>query len=146
MEVILKEDMPNLGKAGDIIRVKEGYGRNYLLPQKKALIADEQNKKLWEQEKKKREAKRAKEIEEANNFAKKLATLVCTITKQAGEEDKLFGSVTAMDIAQGLAKEGLAVDKKLIHLEEPIKQLGSYTVGVRLHAEVTAMVKVKVVK
>ncbi|MDO8461419.1 MAG: 50S ribosomal protein L9 [Deltaproteobacteria bacterium] len=146
MEVILKEDIPNLGKAGDVIKVREGFGRNYLLPQKKAFIADKANQQLWDQQKKKVEAKRAKEKEEAGRLAEKLATLICTITKQAGEEDKLFGSVTTMDIAQALAKEGLAVDKKLIHLDEPIKQVGSYVVQVKLHTEVVAKVTVKVVK
>lgn len=151
MEVILKQDVKTLGRSGDVVKVKEGYARNFLLPQKKAVMADSGNRKLIEDLKRKQQLRAEKERQEAKELAEKISKLTCTITKQAGDEkegkeSKLFGSVTAMDIAQALAHEGLAIDKKDILLAEPIKQLGTYKVDVKLHTDVKATVTVKIVK
>jgi large subunit ribosomal protein L9 len=151
MELILKEDVRSLGRAGDVVKVKSGYARNFLLPQKKALLADETNRKVVEELKKKQSMRLAKEKEEAAELADKISRLNITVTKQAGDDEdgkstKLFGSVTTMEIAQALAKEGLAVDKKLLHLDKPIKELGSFKVAVKLHPEVVATLKIKVAK
>jgi len=124
MEVVLLEDIPNLGQATDLIKVADGFGRNYLLPQKKALKATPKNIKL----------------------AKKIESISCTISKQVGEEDKLFGSVTSIDIEKALKNEKIEIDRKNIILPEPIKSIGIYTVPIKLHHEVTAQLKVWVVK
>ena len=129
MEVILREDVKSLGKAGELVRVRPGYARNFLLPKGLAYEASEGNKKRIA----------------AQAFAARLAAAAVTLTGKAGEEGKLFGSVTAQDIAEALAQQGLEVDRRRIELEHPIKLLGFHTVTVRLHPEVHAEVRVQVV-
>ena len=146
MQVILKEDIQSLGKAGDIVNVREGYGRNYLLPKKKAILAAPNNLKQLEHQKKIVEALQLKRKRTAEELSKKLAALSLTISRDAGDEDKLFGSVTTKDISEALRNEGFIIDRHDIHLEAPIKKLGIFDVPAKLHPEVTATVKVWVVK
>lgn len=146
MEVILHENVPNLGEVGDIVTVKDGYARNFLLPKKLAVVADPSNVRMLEHQKRVVQGKQAKMKSKAEDLAKKLATLSVTINKEAGEEDKIFGSVTTMEIANALRTEGYTIDKRHITLAEPIKKIGVYDVAVRLHPEVNGTVKVWVVK
>lgn len=146
MKVILIEDVDRLGKIGDVVTVKEGYARNYLLPNKKAREANSSNIKLLDALKKKKAAQDKKVMDEAQALADKLAGLTLSITAESGEEDKLFGSVSNDMISESLAVQGIAIDKREIALEEPIKKLGLYTVTVKIHPEVKASLKVLVVK
>lgn len=145
MKLILREDVPALGKAGDVVEVKRGYGRNYLVPRAKAVMATTANLRQVEHEKAVSLAGQAKRKAAAGNIAATLQSLSLTISRRVGEQDKLFGSVTALDIAEALAAQGSAMDRRQIHLPEPIKALGEYQVEIRLHAEVTAKIKVSVV-
>ena len=145
IEVILREDIKTLGKAGELVRVKPGYARNYLLPHGLAYEATEGNKKRIAAETRARTTRVEAEKNEAQGFAAKLAAVTVTLTGKAGEEGKLFGSVTAPDIADALAKQGLEIDRRRIELEHPIKALGFHSVAVRLHPEVHAEVRVQVV-
>ena len=146
MKVILKSDVERLGKTGDVVAVAAGYARNYLLPRGLALEATAHSVEQIEIEGKRAEKARQRQAADAAALAQKLEQLSLTISKQAGESDKLFGTVTAMEIAEALVKEGHEIDKRKIELEEPIKTLGIYTIPVRLHTDVTAKVKVWVVK
>ena len=146
MKVILLEEMPSLGKAGDAIKIADGYGRNYLIPQKKAIEATSKNMKVWECQKNLLKDKIGKVKKEAEKLAEKIEGISCTVSKQTGEEDKLFGSVTSMDIEDSLKEEGIEIDRKKIILDEPIKKLGIYTIPIKLHPEVIANLKVWVVK
>ncbi len=146
MQVILKEDVQSLGKAGDVVNVSEGYGRNYLLPEKKAILAAPNNLKQLEHQKRIVEALQLKRKRTAEELSQKLASLSLTISRDAGEEDKLFGSVTTKDISEALKNEGFIIDRHDIHLDAPIKKLGIFDVPAKLHPEVTATVKVWVVK
>ncbi len=146
MQVILREDVPAVGKAGEVIRVAEGFGRNYLLPQKKALMATKANLKHLEQEKQVIDAKRTKLKKEAEELGQKIASLSVSLSKQAGEEDKIFGSVSSRDIADALLAQGVTIDKKLIWLKEPIKKIGDHSVDVHLHGDVVVSLKVTVIK
>lgn len=146
MEVILREEVHGLGKAGELVKVREGYARNYLLPQKKAVLADPKNVKQLEHQKRMAEASEKKIKKAAEEAANKLSSISVTIEREAGEEDKLFGSVSGKDIADALRKQGATIDKRQIQLAEPIKQIGEYSVNIKLHSEVTAAVKVWVVK
>lgn len=146
MKVILSEDIPSLGKIGDVVQVADGYGRNFLIPQGKALPATSQSVKKFEHQKQVLKQKVEKEKKEAEKLAKKLEGVSCTITMDAGEGDKLFGAVTSMDIEAALKNEDITVDRKKILLEEPIKSLGIYTVPIKLHPGITANLKVWVVK
>lgn len=146
MDVILQEDMPDLGKAGDVVSVREGYGRNYLLPRKKAVMADRKNLRQLEHHKRVVAAKQQKIRKRSEELAEKLKALSITIAREVGEEDKLFGSVTSKDIAAALRNEGFVIDRHDIQLEAPIKQIGIFDVGIRLHPEVTGVVKIWVVK
>ena len=146
MKVILRSDVERLGSAGDVVSVAAGYARNFLLPRGFAVAATDGNVQLIEIEKKRLAKDQVRLKEEAAALAKELEQVSLTISKQAGEEDKLFGSVTNMEIAEALAKENHEIDKRKIILEEPIKALGIYTVPVKLHTEVTANVKLWVVK
>ncbi|MDP2600171.1 MAG: 50S ribosomal protein L9 [Deltaproteobacteria bacterium] len=146
MEVILKEDIKSIGKAGEVVKVKPGFARNYLFPQGKAVAAGEGNLKELEHHKRAVQARQSKLKKGAEELAASLAGLSITVKKEAGEGDKLFGSVTTKDIADALRREKITVDKRSIELKEPIKQLGIFEVPVRLHAEVTASLKVLVVK
>jgi large subunit ribosomal protein L9 len=145
MKVIILEDIDRLGKAGDIVTVKEGYARNYLIPNNKAKPATAGNMRILEDIKKKRAAEEAKKTAEAKAIADKLSALSLTINAKAGEEDKLFGSISAEIIAESLASEGFTVDKRDILIDEPIKKLGVFQVAVKLHPEVKATVRVWVV-
>ncbi|AKF82787.1 50S ribosomal protein L9 [Myxococcus sp. MISCRS1] len=144
MKVILREDIENLGKSGELVTVKDGFGRNYLLPRKKAVLASEQNLRQLEHEKAVITARNAKLKGAAEEQAKKVGSIKVTIKRKVGEQDKLFGSVTALDIAEAVAAQGQTVDRRAIHLPEPIKTLGNYEVELRLHREVTAKIKVEV--
>lgn len=146
MKVILKENHDKLGKIGDVVTVKDGYARNYLIPKKIAYIATEGNIRRLEEEKKQYEARLKKEKVSATEMAAEIEKLSLTIPVQVGEDDKLFGSVTSQMIADSLKEKGYDIDKKKILLEEPIKVLGIYTVDVKLHPEVTTKVKVWVVR
>ena len=146
MKVILVEDVKALGKSGDQVNVADGYARNFLVPKKLALVASPANQRVYENEAKARVKKHEKEKADAQALAGKLGALSLTIARQAGEDDKLFGSVTNGDIAEALAKEGHKIDKRDIELAEHLKALGIFEVPLKLHPEVTAMVKVWVVK
>ena len=145
IEVILREDIKSLGKAGEMVRVKPGYARNFLLPRGLAFEATEGNKKRIAAETRARSVRDQAERTEAERFAATLGAVTLTLTGKAGEEGKLFGSITAQDIADALAAQGQQVDRRRIELEHPIKTLGHHTVGVRLHPEVHAEVRVSVV-
>jgi large subunit ribosomal protein L9 len=145
MELILREDVKSLGKAGEMVRVKPGYARNYLLPQGLAYEATEGNKKRIAAETKARASRHDAERAEAERAAAALGQVALTLTGKAGEEGKLFGSITTQDIADALARQGQQVDKRRIELNHPIKTLGHHTVAVRLHPEVQAEVHVSVV-
>ncbi|RMG59716.1 MAG: 50S ribosomal protein L9 [Deltaproteobacteria bacterium] len=144
MKVILLQDVENLGKAGDIIEVANGYGRNYLIPKKLAVLADTKNVKMFEHQKRMVEAKVRRMREKAKTLAEKLEGLELTIPAKVGEEGKLFGSVTSSDIAEELSRMGYDVDRKQIELESAIKSVGEYTVRVRVASGVTAELKVTV--
>ena len=145
MEVILREDVKSLGKAGALVRVKPGYARNFLLPQGLAFEATAGNKKRIEAESKARETRASHDRNEAQGLAATLSAVAITIPAKAGEGDRLFGSITAQDIADGLAKAGHPVDKRKIELPHPIKQLGEHAVPIRLHSDVHATVSVTIV-
>lgn len=146
MQVILQEDIPSLGKAGEVVNVKSGYGRNYLLPRGKAVLADPKNLRMLEHQKRVVSAKEAKRKRGAEDLAGKLSQLSITISREAGEGEKIFGSVTTKDIADSLRREGYAIDRHNIQLDEPLKQLGIFDVPIKLHPEVNGTVKVWVVK
>jgi large subunit ribosomal protein L9 len=144
MEVILLHDMDKLGVRGQIVNVADGYGRNYLLPKKLAVAATPQNRKWVEQQRVRFLKQSAREKEEAEDLAKLLTDVSLTFTRRAGEQGTVFGSVTAIDVADGLKAQGFQIDRRKVHLDPPIKLLGEYDVAIRLHREVTAAVKVKV--
>jgi len=144
MEVILKEDVDNLGLRGDVVKVADGYARNYLLPKKFAMQATEANKAVIEQMKSAAARRSASEKAVAEALVAKLEPLALSFTRKSGEAGHLFGSVTSADIAAELANQGFEVDRRKIQLSEPLKSLGESSVAIRLHREVTAHVKVKV--
>ena len=146
MKLILRIDHEKLGSAGEIINVKAGYARNFLLPKGIAYLATEENVKRYENEKQQLNWRIEQEKRKSEELAKKLENVSCTIAVQVGEEEKLFGSVTSQHIADNLKEQGYDIDKRKIELEEPIKSLGIYSVPIKLHAEVDAKVKVWVVK
>ncbi|HEY7170895.1 MAG TPA: 50S ribosomal protein L9 [Vicinamibacterales bacterium] len=145
MEVILREHVDNLGRRGEIVKVADGYARNYLLPRKLALLVTEGNKKQIERERAKFEAKEAEERKIAEAMAARLATVEVVIPRRVGETEALYGSVTTADIAEALAAKGFEIDRRRLQLADPIKKVGESSVPVKLHREVTATVKVKVV-
>lgn len=144
MQVILKEDMKNLGKAGDIVTVKDGYARNYLLPRGIAIDATAKNIRALEHARRVVTERAKKLANDAQSLAQKLSQQTVSIKAKAGEEDRLFGSVTAIDISEALKEKGLDIDKRKIILDEPIKRLGSHVVSIKLHPEVIAQLKVEV--
>lgn len=146
MKIILKQNVETLGKMGDTIEAKEGYVRNYLIPKGLALEANDKNLKIIEREKQELLKKKEKEKKDAQILAEKIKNSSCTITVEAGLDDKLFGVVTNHDIAKAYEQEGLIVDKRLVELKEPIKELGVFYVPIKLHPEVIAEAKVWVVK
>jgi large subunit ribosomal protein L9 len=145
IELILREDVKTLGRAGEMVRVKPGYARNYLLPQGLAYEATEGNKKRIAAETKARTSRDQAERSEAERLATTLSTVQINLRGKAGEEGKLFGSITSQDVADALAREGHTVDKRRIELEHPIKTVGEHAVRVRLHPEVHAELRVSVV-
>lgn len=145
MQVILREDITNLGRTGEVVTVKDGYGRNYLIPRGLAVLATPRNVKRLGHEQRVIEQRDIKRQKSAEATKEQLEALSLTIAKHTGEEDKLFGSVTTRDIADALKEEGHDVDRRLIQLEQPIKALGVYTVPVKLGREVTAELKLWVV-
>lgn len=146
MRVILKQDIPALGRAGTIVEVSKGYGRNYLLPKGLAVPATPSNEKQFLYLQKVRSDKLLREKSEAEAFARELEGVTCTIVRKAGEKDRLYGSVTTMDIEESLKQKGILLDRKKILLDAPIKSLGTFHVPVKLHPEVTAQLTVSVVK
>jgi large subunit ribosomal protein L9 len=146
MEVILREDIDNLGTRGQVVKVAPGYARNFLLPKRLAVQATEANKKIVEQERQAHLRKEAKAQGEAEELAKLVGNVTITIKQKAGENDQLFGSVTSKDIADGLAAQHYNIERRRVQLEEPIKQLGEYKVPVRLHKNVTVEITVVVAK
>ena len=144
MEVILKEDVQKLGSRGDVVKVADGYGRNYLLPGKLAIEATTANKAVIEQMKASAIRKSAKEKAQSEELARTLSQVELTFERKVGENDHLFGSVTSGDIAQQLEAQGYTVDRRKIALEDPLKQLGEFHVPVKLHRDVTAHVKVTI--
>ncbi len=146
MKVILQENVEGVGHLGDLLDVSDGYARNYLFPRKKALEANPRNVKALEHAKRVMAERAKKEKMEIEAFAKKVSAVPLTMTAQVGKDDKLFGSVTAKDIAEGLAEKGFTVDRRKIQLGQPIKELGTFAVPIKLHHEVTASVSVTVVK
>jgi large subunit ribosomal protein L9 len=146
MDVILREDIDNLGSRGDLVKVARGYARNFLLPKRLAVEATDANRKIVEQERQAHLRKEAKLKGEAADLGKLMEGLTLTIKQKAGENDQLFGSVTAKDIADALAAKNYTIDRRRIILDEPIKQLGEYKVPLRLHKEVTTEVTVQVEK
>jgi large subunit ribosomal protein L9 len=146
MEVILREEVEKLGRRGDVVKVAAGYARNYLLPRRLAVAANESNKKIVEQEKQAYLRRESKEIGDATDLAKMMGSVEVTIAQKAGENDQLFGSVTAQDITAALEKAGYTIDRKKVNLAEPIKTLGDYKVTVKLHREVAIELPVHVIK
>ena len=145
MQVILREDVDNLGKIGDLVKVKDGYARNFLVPSKKAIEATPKNVKSMEHAKKMVSDRIRTLKKTASADADRIKSLAVTIKAKVGEEGKLFGSVTTMDIADAMQAQGVAIDKRKIMLEEPIKRTGDYTVPVKLHTDVVADLKVSVI-
>ena len=146
MEVILKEDVTKLGHRGDIVKVAEGYGRNYLLPRKLAIEATAANRAVIEQMRAAALRRSAKEKGEAEELAKQFEGVSVAFTRKAGEKDHLFGSVTTADIAEALEKKGFQVDRRKIQLNEPLKSVGEFNVQIRLHRHVAVSVKVNIEK
>ena len=145
MEVILIQDLANLGFKNDIVKVRDGYGRNYLLPQKIAIIANEANRKQLAETLKQQAHKAAKLLADAQALEAKLAETVIELKAKANEDGKIFGTVTTQNISDALAAQGITIDKKVITIAEPIKQLGEHTAQARLHREVKAEIKLNVV-
>ena len=146
MKVILLSEVSSIGKAGDTVEVAPGYGRNYLIPQKLALLATPGNLRSLHTLLSTVQARQGRLRQDAEAVASRIAAAPCTIPKRVGEQDKLYGSVTAQDIAEALTRQGIEVDRKKIHLPEPIRTLGDHTVPIRLHPEVTAELTVSVVR
>ena len=145
MKVILIENVPSLGKAGDTVQVAEGYGRNFLVPKKLALEATAANLRHLEQQRETFLSKATREKQQAAELALKIEQLPCTLARPAGESEKLFGSVTSMDLQKFLQEQGVSLDRRKIALPNPIKAIGTYTIPLKLHPEVTAQLKVTIV-
>jgi large subunit ribosomal protein L9 len=145
MEVILREHVDNLGRRGDIVKVAEGYARNFLLPRKLALAVTDANKRQIERERKVAEAREAEEKGQAEALAQRLTQIEIEIARRVGENDTLYGSVTSADVAHALQAKGFEIDKRKIQMPDPIKALGDTTVPVKIHREVVAQIRVKVV-
>jgi large subunit ribosomal protein L9 len=146
MELILREDVEKLGVRGQMVKVADGYARNFLLPRRLAVIATEANKKIVEQERQAHFRKEAREKASAQELGNMMNGVAVTIAQKAGEQDQLFGSVTSKDIADALETQNYHIDRRKIHLEEPIRQLGEHKVPVRLHRDVTVEITVNVVR
>ncbi len=145
MEIILIQDVANLGYKNDIVKVKDGYGRNYLIPNKYAIIANESNKKQLAENMKQQAKKMAQLLDEAQNTANKLAMTTITVAAKANEDGKIFGTITTAQVAEALKAAGFDIDKKIITIEEAVKELGEHVAVARLHREVKAEIKLNVV-
>jgi large subunit ribosomal protein L9 len=145
MKVILKETISSLGIIGTEVKVADGYARNYLLPQKKAVLATEANRKLLEQQKAKFDLQIAKEKEAAEEMAKQLEGVKCTISAKVSDEDRLYGSVTVREVMDSLAKQGIEIEKRMLLLNEPIKALGTYPIPIRVYKGVEPEITVEIV-
>ena len=145
MQVILREHIENLGSRGDVVKVAAGYARNYLLPRKLALAVTDENKRQIERERKNAEARELEEKTQAEAYAQRMSEADISVARRVGENNTMYGSVTGADISQALQAKGFEVDKRKVPLAEPLKALGEFTVPVKVHREVTAQVKVKVV-
>lgn len=145
MEVILREHVDNLGRRGDVVKVADGYARNFLLPRKLALPVSEQNRRQIERERKVAEARELQERQDAEAVAQKLAAVELVLARRVGENDTLYGSVTSADIAEALAEKQFEIEKRKVVLAEPLKQLGEFEVAVKIHRDVPAHVKVRIV-
>lgn len=146
MEVILLEDVDRLGAAGEKVKVADGYGRNYLIPQKKALLATKSAVRVYEHHQRMKNMRENKTLRQAEQMAAELEKISITATVQVGEDNKLFGSVTSMDIQRLLSEQNIDIDRRKIDLEEPLKELGVFPVPIKLHSQVEAKLKVWVVK
>jgi large subunit ribosomal protein L9 len=145
MKVILKETISSLGIIGSEVKVADGFARNYLLPQKKAVLATEANRKLLAQQKAKFDLQIAKEKEAAEEMAKRLEGVTCSISAKVSDEDRLYGSITARDILDNLAKQGIEIEKRMLLLTEPIKTLGTFSVPIRVYEGVKPEISVEIV-
>lgn len=145
MEIILIQDVANLGYKNDIVKVKDGYGRNYLIPNKYAIIANESNKKQLAENIKQQAKKMAQLLDDAQNTANKLAMTTITVAAKANEDGKIFGTITTAQVAEALKAAGFDIDKKIITIEEAVKELGEHVAVARLHREVKAEIKLNVV-
>jgi len=146
MEIILQEDVPNLGRIGDVVKVRAGFGRNYLLPRKMAVLADSRNLRVLEHQKRLTAVKKERVQKTAQSLADKIAALTLVIPARAGEEDRLFGSVTNQDIEKALQAQGITIERKKIILAEPLKQLGTHAVPIHLSSDVHTNVSVQIVR
>ncbi len=146
MEVILREEVEKLGRRGDVVKVASGYARNFLLPRRLAVAATESNRKIVDQEKQAHLRREAKEQASAAELGKMMSAVEVTIAQKAGENDQLFGSVTSADVAVALEKLGYSIDRRKVHLDDPIKTLGDFKVTVKLHREVSVEIPVHVVR
>lgn len=146
MEVILREHVDNVGRRGDVVKVSPGFARNYLLPRKLALPVTPGNRKIVESERKKTEARESEERQQAEALAGRIGQVELHIVRRVGETEQLYGSVTTADLAEALAEKGLEVDRRKIHLDEPIKSLGEFSVSVKLYRDVAAALKVVVAR
>ncbi len=145
MEVILREHIDNLGRRGDVVKVADGYARNFLLPRKLALLVTDENRKRIDRERKVADVREAEEKQAAESVAARMTALNLAFERRVGENDTLYGSVTSADVADALEAKGFPVDKRKVTLHDPLKQLGEFEVAVKIHREVTALVKVRVV-
>jgi len=146
MEVILSQDVRHLGKVGDVVKVKDGYARNFLVPGKLAYVASPQNLKRIEQQQRKRQAQDEQDKNEAQSLAEKLRKASCTVSAEVNDLEKLYGAVSETDVAKALEVEGFTIDKKQVVIEKPIQELGIFEVGIKLHPEVTAKIRLWVTK
>lgn len=146
MKIILKEDLTNVGKEGDIVEVANGFGRNYLVPKGHAVIANAENIKQVTKEKELKRHRAEKSKREAEELAQKITRSSCSVARKSGENEKLFGSVTTQDIAEVLQNQGIKIDKKNILLEEPLKNLGDFIIPIKLHPEVIAQLTLSIIK
>ena len=146
MKVILQENVEGLGYLGDVLTVADGYARNFLLPRKKAVLAEERQVKLLQHLKRQIDQKAKKELEALGDIGKQMSNVSLTFEVQTGKDDKLFGSVTSKDIAEQLASRGMTVDRRKIHLPQPLKELGTFPVAIKLHRDVVTKITVTLVK
>lgn len=146
IEVILRKDIPKLGKAGDIVRVKDGYARNYLIPKGLAILANQKNIRALESQRRIILAKAERERKRAQSLAEKLQGLTITLYRRVVEEGRLYGSVSAVDIVKALEEKGYAIDKRQVELEEPIKTVGNFEVNIRVAPDIVVPIKVEVIE